>query len=188
MREFTAGVLGVMLRRCRSDVMLSHSDVLMSATQSDVMCSFSRAKHTSQSEAVLTHEVRITFRLRNTSFQKRKSSPLDCFRFWLRRWDLKGPLENIVVSVRSTGLASDTPCFLPCRVPSPSHRERSRSKPTPSPPLCGGGGSEWLKSHRSKKRTDTRLGVCLFLCKGYKKDIFGGVLTGFELHDLQVMS
>ena len=35
-----------------------------------------------------------------------------------------------------------------------------------------------------QKRTDTRLGVCSFLCKGYKKDIFEGVLTGFELYEL----
>jgi hypothetical protein len=43
--------------------------------RSEVMCSFARPKGTSQGEAVITHEVRITFRLRNTSFQKRKSSP-----------------------------------------------------------------------------------------------------------------
>ena len=67
-----------------------------------LLCSFPRAKRTSQGEAVITHEVRITFRLRNTSLQKRK---------------------------QSSGLLS-------------------------------------------------------FLCKGYEKDIFGGVLTGFEPHGL----
>ena len=46
---------------------------------------------------------------------------------WLRRWDLKGPLENIVVSVRSTELASDTPWFLPYRAPFIRHRRPSRS-------------------------------------------------------------
>ena len=70
-----------------SDVVLAHSDVAP-ARRSDVMCSFTRPKGTSQGEAVITHAVRITFRVRNTSFQKRKSSPMDCFRFWLRRWDL----------------------------------------------------------------------------------------------------
>ena len=91
---------------------------------------------------------------------------------------MKGPLENIVVSVRSTGLASATPCFLPCCAPFVRPRRRSHSKPTSSPPLCGGGDREWLKSHRSKKRTDTRLDVCLFLVAE----------VGFEPHDLRVMS
>ena len=36
-------------------------------------------QRTSQGKAVTTHEVRITFRVRNTSFQKRKRSPMDCF-------------------------------------------------------------------------------------------------------------
>ena len=45
------------------------------------MCSFTRAKRTSQGEAVITHEVRITFRLRNTSFQKRKSTSFEVLSF-----------------------------------------------------------------------------------------------------------
>ena len=62
--------------------------------------------------------------------------------FWLRRWDLKGPLENIVASGACAWRASDAPYFLPCRPPSPSHRERSYSKPTSSPSLCDGGGRD----------------------------------------------
>ena len=41
------------------------------------------------------------------------------------------PLENIVVSVRSAELASDTPCFLPCRTRFIRPRRRSCSKPAP---------------------------------------------------------
>ena len=48
------------------------------------------------------------------------------------RVDLKGPLVEIVASVAYARRASDAPFLLPCRAPSPSHRERSRSKPTPS--------------------------------------------------------
>ena len=69
-----------MLRRCRSDVIrFAHSDVLRRWRKVMWCVPYSRAKRTLQGEAVITHEVRITFRLRNTSFQKRKSSPLDCF-------------------------------------------------------------------------------------------------------------
>ena len=57
--------------------------------QSDVMCSLlTREAHTTRRSR---HHARSTHHVphkRNTSFQKRKSSPLDCFRFWLRRWDL----------------------------------------------------------------------------------------------------
>ena len=78
-----------MLRRCRSDVIrFANSDVLRRWRKVMWCVPYSRAKRTSQGEAVITHEVRITFRLRNTSFQKRKSSPMDCFRFWLRGRDL----------------------------------------------------------------------------------------------------
>ena len=42
------------------------------------------------------------------------------------------PLENIVVRIRSTGLALRTPCFLPCRTPFIRPRRRSRSFPPPS--------------------------------------------------------
>ena len=57
--------------------------------QSNVMCSFPRAKRTSQGEAVITHEMRITFRVSGTHRSKNKKAVhLDCFRFWLRRWDL----------------------------------------------------------------------------------------------------
>ena len=38
--------------------------------QSDVMCSFTRPKGTSQGEAVITHEVRITFRRGGTHRSK----------------------------------------------------------------------------------------------------------------------
>ena len=42
--------------------------------QSDVMCSFTRPKGTSQGEAVITHEVRITFRASGTHRSKNKST------------------------------------------------------------------------------------------------------------------
>ena len=33
---------------------------------------------------------------------------------------------------------------------------------------------------------ETRSTMESFLCKGYKKDVFEGVLTGFELHEIFV--
>ena len=34
------------------------------------------------------------------------------------------------------------------------------------------------------KRKTNPIGLVFFLCKGYKKDIFGRVLTGFELYEI----
>ena len=72
-------------------------------------------------------------------------------------WDLKGPFENIVVSVRSTELASDTPCFLPCRAPFIRHRRRLHSKPTTS---SVGRGHRSHFHNQSKK--DTLMGILCF--------------------------
>ena len=73
----------------------------------------------------------------------------------LRRWDLKGPLENIVASLAYAWRAPVAPYFLPCRSRFISHCERSRSKPTPSPSRSDGGdrdGSNPIPK-RKKQRT-----------------------------------
>ena len=56
-----------------SDVVLAHSDVAP-VGRSDVMCSFTRPKGTSQGEAVITHEVRITFRESGTHRSKNEKA------------------------------------------------------------------------------------------------------------------
>ena len=71
-----------------SDDVLTHSDVAP-VGRSDAMRSFTRPKGTSQGEAVITHEVRITFRRDGTHRSKNeKAVRLDCFRFCaiLTKW------------------------------------------------------------------------------------------------------
>ena len=90
---------------------------------------------------------------------KKRTDPIGSVLFWRRRRDLKYPLENIVASGANAQRAPDTPYFLPCRTPSPSHRERSCSKPAP---FCfAKRRSAKISASRQKKET-TRLGGFFF--------------------------
>ena len=113
-------------------------------------------RHTSLGEAVIIGVANIICR-RQTSFKKRTFvGRQKCVFCWLRRWDLKGPLENIVASVAYAWRASDAPYFLPCRARFTSHRERSRSKPTTS--SVGRGGAK----HTVAKNKGHQFGVLVF--------------------------
>jgi len=139
----------------------------MSLPMVAVLCSFSRTKCASQGEAGITHEVRITFRLRNTSFQKRKSSPMDCFRFWLRRWDLKGALARYVAVRRSGSRSFGSLLWL--------HRSRKTtlscfSLTNPLPPTAYGGRREWwFKSRPASKKKSNPIGLLSFCERAIKK-------------------
>ena len=105
--------------------------------QSDVMCSLlTREAHTTRRSRHHARSAHHVPRKRNTSFQKRKSSPMDCFRFWLRRRDL-----NHTVSLRlGHGLALTVHRtvihFRLCSNPLKCQREKKDTRRCP----CVGGG------------------------------------------------
>ena len=128
-------------------------------------------QRTSQGEAVITHEVSITFRLRNTSFQKRKSSPIGLLSFLVAgRGFFIALRRRIVVCRASIHSARHTPCFV-----------RSRGAKRILNPFCLLAPdllrrSVGLYTTQQPTKKGHRL-VSFSLCKGYKKDIFEGVLT-----------
>ena len=124
--------------------------------QSDVMCSFTRPKGTSQGEAVITHEVRITFRASGTHRSKNeKSSPNGLLSFLVAEVGFFIALPSRIVE---TGVKRSftpvSPCFVGYRYAKIAHCAVFACSPTTSFGARGGNS----KSAPHPKRKPTRLG------------------------------
>ena len=106
--------------------------------------------------------------------KQKRNHPDGWFLFWLRRWDLKGPLASHSRRVSLGTLAPSAPCF--GSFASEKHHTVMffLAHPLPPPPRAG----EGFKSPPKRKKQRTPNWCPCFLVAE----------VGFEPHDLRVMS